>query len=259
MGEINKDLIRWKRGQWLAATGIFFALQISALLLGSQKRVMPRSIYPAEPVVTLPARSADSELIRLENPLLFAAANWNGFSADAWLRKPEWQAPKIGSSDPFRFLGFAESQTEAPLVAGREPFVFVHQGKPEAPLPPPREPGRPERKSQLRVEGLAGRQILSEPRLPEQSYSDILGSTVVEALVGGDGLIISARIVENSGSAKADAEALAITRAARFSPKSGQNQLPEVGKLLFQWHALNLGATNGDANSRSNNVLRSRQ
>src|SRR5690349_1964204 len=104
MTEIDKDLVRWKRGQWLTVTGIVFVLQISALLLGSQKRAMPRQIYPAEPVVTLPGRSSAPEWIALENPFLFAAATWNGFSSEAWLKNPEWQAPKIGNPDPIRFL-----------------------------------------------------------------------------------------------------------------------------------------------------------
>jgi TonB family protein len=80
--------------------------------------------------------------------------------------------------------------------------------------------------------------------LPVQYHTDVLSSTVVEAMVGRDGLVISARVIENSGSARADAEALGLARKARFSPVNTAENVPVVGKLIFEWFALSLSHTN---------------
>ena len=256
MAEIDKDLIRWKRGKWFGVTALFLALQVAAIVWSSQKRVTPREIYPREPAIAMAGESSDTEWSELENPFLFAGASWNGFSADAWLRKPEWQAPATGLPVPVRFLNSSEMPKEGRSDAERETFAFLHRQRPAATLPGPREVPRRERKSELRLEGLDGRRLLNEPALPGQAHSDALSRTVVEALVGADGLVISAHLVENSGSAKADADAMALTRRTRFSPKGGTNQTPEVGKLIFQWHALDLSSMTNGLNNRSNNVVR---
>jgi TonB family protein len=251
MLEIEKDLVRWKRGKWLVATGLFFAAQVGALVLSSQKRVTSRAVYPDEPLVAMiPSQSSQGG--ELENPFLFAGASWNDFAADAWLRKPEWQAPETGVPVPMRFLSFAEAGKPDGSAAWNEPFAFLQRQRPAATLPGPRETPRRERKSELRVDGLEGRRLLNEPVLAAQVHGDVLSRTVVEALVGADGLVISGRILENSGSARADADAMALTRRTRFSPKPGTNQAPELGKLIFQWHALDLSQTN----NVSTNVVR---
>ena len=95
--------------------------------------------------------------------------------------------------------------------------------------------------------------------IPPQFHTDVLSNTVVEALVSADGLVISSRVVENSGSARADADALALTRSARFTPRSGEDLAPDRGKLIFQWYALGLSATNrseGSMNTSSTNRAR---
>jgi TonB family protein len=80
--------------------------------------------------------------------------------------------------------------------------------------------------------------------LPLQYHNDVLSPTVVEAMIDRDGLVISARLIENSGSPKADAEALALARRARFAPSRSGENIPDSGKLIFEWFALNLGDTN---------------
>jgi hypothetical protein len=255
MSEIDKDLVRWKRGKWLCVIAIFFALQMAAIVLSSQKRVASREIYPQEPAIAM-SEFAKADWDELENPFLFAGASWNGFSADAWLRKPEWQAPETGFRVAMRLLSFAELPQEGPVIGGKEPFPLVQRQRSGAILPGPREVPRQERKSELQLEGLNGRRLLKETVLPPQIHNDVLSRTVVEALVSPDGMVISAHILENSGSAKADADAMALTRKTWFSPKGGTNQEPELGKLIFQWHALDLNSVTNDLNNRSNNVVR---
>jgi TonB family protein len=259
MAEIDKDLIRWKRGEWLGVITLFLIVQLAALILASQKTVPSRGTHPEEPVVALGERARSTVWEEIENPFLFASANSHGFSAEAWLQKAEWKAPEIGRAVPRRFLSFSEAQKGAAPGVPLESRAFIPRHRPAAAFPEPLEKNHTERKSELRVEGLADRRLMTPLGIPLQSHSDILAETVVEALVGADGLVISAHLLEESGSPKADADALALARAARFSPIRSANEnsrTPQLGKLIFQWHALDLSVTNNVSNSRSNNVVR---
>ena len=255
MAEIDRDLVRWKRSTWLSVTALFIAVQVAALVLIPQEPVTSREVYPREPVVTIAGDSSDSEWSELENPFLFAAASWNGFSADAWLQKPQWRAPATGLPVPMRLLGFADMAKQSRPAAESQAFTFLQRQRPVTPLPGPPETPRRDRKSELRLEGLDGRKVLNQPALPGQTHTDVLSRTVIEALVSADGLVISAHIVENSGSAKADADAMALTRKTRFSPKAATNQPVDLGKLIFEWHAVDLSQTNSGS-SLSPNVVR---
>lgn len=260
MVEIERDLVRWRRGQWVAAVTMLLAVQAGMLFWGSRGKVMVREIYPRETKVALPEGSRKSDWVdaqaQIEDPFLFAAASWNGFSSEAWLRKPEWKAPETGGRLAPRFLSFPEARKASPVVAASEAFAFLERQKPKAAFPEPRETPRPARGSELRVVG--PRSLMNALAIPPQFHTDVLSNTVVEALVSVDGLVISSRVVENSGSARADADALALTRSARFSPKSGENQAPDRGKLIFRWHALDLSATNRSAGSTNTSTNRAR-
>jgi TonB family protein len=256
MVEIERDLIRWRRGKWAAVVAVVFALQIGAILMGSQKRTVVREVYPKETMVALPERLQSPEWVEMDDPFLFAAANWNGFSAEAWLRKTDWKAPETGGPAPPRFLSLAEALERKPAVWQNAPFGFLEREKPRAIFPEPRETPRAAKGSELRVEG--PRKLINVLAIPAQVHTDVLSRTVVEALLSADGLVISSRVIENSGSARADADALALARSARFAPKAGPERAPELAKLIFQWHALDLSATNSGLNNRTNNVERAR-
>jgi hypothetical protein len=250
MLEIEKDLVRWPRGKWIGVVIFVFAAQVGAIIWGSQKKAAVREFYPKETIVALPEQVQKSDWDELDDPFLFATANWHGFSADAWLKKPEWRAPETGRPVPARFLDYSQGRGASGSLPESEPFAFLERRKPAAVFLTPREAPTSARKSELRVEGLEERRLINELTLATQFHTDVLSNTVVEALVGRDGLVISARVVENSGSVKADADALALTRTARFSPKGGTNPAPALGKLIFEWFALDLSATN----NRSKNV-----
>ena len=261
MAEIERDLVRWRRGRWVAVVTVLLALQVGTLFWGSRGKVLVREIYPREPKVALAEGSRNPDWVELqvqiEDPFLFVAASWNGFSSEAWLRKPEWKAPGAEGRLPPRFLSLPEARKASPVVAETEAFAFLERQKPKAAFPEPREAPRPARGSELRVVG--PRRLMNALAIPPQFHTDVLSNTVVEALVSADGLVISSRVVENSGSARADADALALARSARFGPKSGENQAPDRGKLIFQWYALNLSATNrsaGSTNTSSTNRAR---
>jgi hypothetical protein len=239
--EIERDLVRWNRGKWMAAVGFAFVLQVAGVIWGS-KTGETEVVYPREPKVGF--AEARDEVVELENPFLFASANWNGFSGEAWLRKPAWEPPAPLRRVPARFLRFEEAR-EIGEDAVEENVAFVEGRKPRAVFPPPPEVEQPEgRRAELKVEGFGERRLKGSVELPEQYHNDVLTSSVVEALVGRDGLVISARVIEGSGSAKADGDALALAKRAVFAPVKNGEAEPQTGKLIFEWFALDLSRTN---------------
>lgn len=243
--EIERDLVRWPRGKWAAVIATLFIMQVGLLIWGSQKQIASRENYPKEPKVALTISSdkTDREWLEMENPFLFAAASHNGFSGEAWLRQPKWQAPEPKPRDQPKFLQVAEAQKIVPRQ-GEQGFALVqrHRITAELPKPPPARIPAPE--SKLNLAAFGGRPLATPMTLPLQYHNDVLSPTVVEAMIDRDGLVISARLIENSGSPKADAEALALARQARFAPARSGGNVPDSGKLIFEWFALNLGDTN---------------
>jgi TonB family protein len=83
---------------------------------------------------------------------------------------------------------------------------------------------------------------------PIQYWNDAVSQTVVEATVIPGGMVASARVLKSSGSKRADNDALTLARNARF--ESANQRGPEkpgsveVGKLIFDWYALNFSQTN---------------
>jgi hypothetical protein len=247
MQAIERDLVRWRRGKWLVMVLFIFGLQIALFVWASQKDVQKRAVYPSEPTIRL--ATAANELKRgsleMENPFLFAAASRHGFSGEAWLRTSEWPLPQVGRRVEPNYLGLAEARKVNRDQAADQAFTLLATRRTGAELPRPEEPARNGmRFSELRVEGFDGRTLAAPLALPVQYHTDVLSSTVVEAIVGRDGLVISARIIENSGSPKADGDALALARKARFTPVNIGENIPVVGKLIFEWFALSLSHTN---------------
>lgn len=248
MLEIEKDLVRWKRGKWIAVTAFVFVLQVGLMIWGSQKRLTERTVYPAEPKVVFapPAGKLNRDWLELENPFLFAAASGNGFSGEAWLRKPEWEVPEPKRRMAPAFLQLADARKVKGSQERLPEFAFARQRRATAVLPKLEISTREEtkRQSELELAGFSGRELATPLPLPMQFHSDVLDETIVEAIVGRDGLVISARLLENCGSARVDHEALALAKRARFLPAKSKENVLEVGKLIFRWHTLHLSDTN---------------
>jgi TonB family protein len=245
--EIERDLIRWPGGKWIAVVCAVVAVQVGLLLWASQKPLVTRVNYPNEPKVALALGSnkLQSEWLDMENPFLFAAASHNGFSGEAWLRQPKWQAPEPVRRKEPKFLQNTEAERIVPRTPGEETFALVQRHQVRAQLPEAPTTPSPARESRLLLAAFGGRTVVTPVALPMQYHNDVLAPTVVEAMIDRDGLVISTRIIENSGSAKADAEAIALAKRVRFVPAKSRENLPESGKLIFDWFALDLSATNG--------------
>jgi hypothetical protein len=241
---IERDLVRWRRGKWVAVIGVVFAVQVGLLIWGSQKQMAARESYPTEPKVAFATGGINREWLEMENPFLFAAASRNGFSGEAWLRQPKWQAPEPRRRDEPKFLQVAQAQKIEPRAQEEQAFALVQRHRVSAALPEPPEAPVAAPESKLKLTAFGGRTLAAPMVLPLQHHNDVLSPTVVEAMIDGDGLVISARLIENSGSAKADVDAMALARRARFAPARKGENIPDSGKLIFEWFALNLGDTN---------------
>lgn len=245
MQAIERDLVRWQRAKWLAVIATVFVLQLGLFIWASQKELQTRVVYPAEPRITFATPENARLSPEIENPFLFAAASHHGFSGEAWLRPPEWPLPKVGRSIEPNYLELAEADKVIPEHNAVQNFTLASARRTGAQLPPPSEPAQDTpRSSELRLENFSGRTLVTPLALPVQYHGDVLSSTVVEAMVGRDGLVISARVINNSGSGRADADALALARRARFNPVNSAENVPVVGKLIFEWFALSLADTN---------------
>jgi TonB family protein len=245
--KIDRDLVRWRRGKWIAVIATIFALQLGMFIWASQKQAGARAVYPAEPKVAFaPAPGAlDHEWLEMENPFLFASASRKGFSGEAWLRQPKWTVPEPRQRTEPAFLQLRYAREFNPTPDAARSFEAIQRHRTTTVFPPPDiPPSSRTQASELRLGGFQGRALAVPVPLPAQYHSDVLSSSVVEAMIDRDGLVISARVIENSGSAKADSDALALTRRARFTPLKSDENVPEVGKLIFEWFALELGHTN---------------
>ena len=243
---IERDLVRWRGAKWVMTIFMIFAVQIGLFIWTSQKEIRIRSVYPAEPEVSFTARTnLQGGLLEMENPFLFAAASRRGFSGEAWLREAEWPLPAVGRPVKLGYLELAEARKVGAEKDADESFAFTAARRATAQLPRPEESAQKQMgSSELRLDGFNGRTLAAPLALPVQYHTDVLSSTVVQAMVGGDGLVISARVIENSGSPRADAEALALTRKVRFNPANIDENVPVVGELIFEWFALSLSHTN---------------
>jgi hypothetical protein len=239
--EIEKDLTRWSRRKWVAAALVVLLLQSGFLLM------VPRSIVPAsrEPGKHTSIRFArgsavPGELVKVQDPTLFAGANHLGFSGAAWMIKTAWKAPVEPGLPPVEFLSYREAAASMPGDSLTTPEAET----PFSPTPPDTRPTsvnallRPARESRLRVEGFDHRQLVRAPAIPPQYATDALRPSVVQVLVEPDGSVFSARLLNSSGSKIADGEALRLSKQSVFEGARSEDQEIETGKLIFDWQAV---------------------
>lgn len=222
-----------------AQLGAIFALHTRESL-----RVKLPLLVPS-PLGGFATNSVGSEVEDLIDPLAFAGAHERGFSAHAWLKKPEMQLA-LGNSTPApTFLTFNRALAELPRsrdfrgLPNELPFVqFAISNE----LP---------RASKLQIQGaIAGRPLLTNIIPPLQYTSEIISNTVVQVALQPDGFPFSARIVSGSGSRGADLTALQMANNARFAPLSPKERSPislQWGELVFQWHTALPPSTNASA------------
>jgi TonB family protein len=197
-----------------------------------------------------------AELTLGRDPTRFALPNPHGFSGGAWLRfRPE--TPTLtNSSAPPEWLTLSAKElgrtideylatnrpSEEQLLASLRATKSIEFRTPDEPVLT---------RTTVKIDGpLAARKLVNAPPLPSAVHSDVL-RTVVSVAVNGDGLVESASLLRESGSKKADQEALELALAFEFEPAPIRNvaeraaAAPTVGRIVFTWHVA--APTNGTA------------
>jgi len=263
MRAVASEPLGWSRVRWW--TTIFFvaAAQVAAIALLSKREAMvprrPDFITTFRLAGNPPPGSPLAEWLKIEDPTLLALPDPRGFSGAAWMRVPpvrhefrDWTEPSRWLALPAAELGAAFAELTRTNLAG-PPLL------PDKPAPRlsavPLSPVPLRVKSTFRIEGdLARRELATPLEIPSLPHGDILTNTVVQVCVGQAGLVFSPVPLSSSGSKTADQTALDLVKAIRFtsvapsdSSSSRDRTALTWGKIIFQWHTLELTATNGPA------------
>jgi TonB family protein len=109
----------------------------------------------------------------------------------------------------------------------------------------------PDLASRVRIDGFAKRRLLDLPKPPAQYATDAIRPTVVQSLVDADGVVLSTRVVESSGSRSIDNSAMDLARKAHFAPlPAEQREAVSIGKMTFEWQTLDASGINGPASAK---------
>lgn len=251
----------WSPRRWVVTTATLLAAQLLLVFLLSARPGAPRPQPPGSPVFALSGGAAmgslAAELAELADPTLFASAHPGGFSGPGWLRGPARGHTLAERRPPARFLGSREGLLPTPDQGMDAPYQFVRHlpgyRAPAAPRLPPGDP--PPARSMVELsESLLPRLAGELPTLAPRRHSDVLSPTVVRLTVGQDGRIFSLIPLQSSGLRQADQEAVNLARGLRFRPVPASAEGPArdftSGQLIFYWHAIELGETNGAAPNR---------
>ena len=243
------------RESWSATTIIFliglaFAAHLALIFIfADKKNPVPRA---ATNVPQLQIADVDNELIALDDPTLFALPHANDFATAFWQRPPADAAKPFGWREPPRYLPVAAHdlgtllgafvQTNPPVKFALDfqpPPLFTELASPVFSASPV---------SSFEIAGdLAERDLLNRldspalaadgalpNNLPPLPGNDVIAPSRVQVLADAAGQIISAVLLETSGSATADAKALELARNARFAPAAQMT----FGEMIFNWHTL---------------------
>jgi len=256
----------WSRGRWWGAFLLVMAAQVGFIFSLSDRK--PLSSRQADLgttfhlVVDAPPGSAIAEWSNIDDPALFALPDPRVFSGLAWMTAPALRHQSVDWTEPPRWLnlslndlGWAFSEFVRTNAVG--PRVLADKPAPQldkVPVPPLPLPAR----STLRLEGeLANRELLAPLELPSIPHAEILTDTVVQVSVGPLGIPFSPVLLSSSGSPEADREALGLVKSVRFKPLGrGNSTSPPSeaaftwGEIIFQWHTLEMPATNAPATGR---------
>ena len=250
----------WSRGRWwgafllvmVAQVGLIFSLSNRKPLFARQSDLTTRFHL----VVDVPPGSAIAEWLEIEDPTLFALPDPRAFSGLAWMTAPALRHQSVDWTEPPQWLalsvnelGWAFREFVRTNVVG--PRVLADKPAPQpdkVTVPPLPLPAR----SSFRLEGdLAKRELLAPLELRSIPHKEILTDTVVQVCVSPLGAPFAAVPLSSSGSPEADRLALELVKSIRFKPLgAGNSTSPRSqaaftwGKIIFQWHTLEMPATN---------------
>jgi len=229
------------------------------LWLGERSPIVPRPPGHSTTLELTPPGAED--LLALTDPTLFALPHRESFSGPAWVtiharpaqpfvwtEPPSWLSLAVAHLGPPRHMTPLEDLADfAPIQPPPQPALFLPIEEKSTAFPD---------HSTWWVTGeLAGRRLLTPLELPPQHYSDVLTNSVVQVVVGPEGVpLFPPTLLSRSGKPEADAYALEKSGAARFEPlgsfdSTTTNLVAHLmwGQIVFAWHTLPLPATNKPA------------
>lgn len=254
MNGICNEIPAWPRARWVGSVLAVFALQLALILvLADHAPVVTRHVESGTRLSMVTDRAAVERLARAvaaNDPTVYALANPRGFSGPAWLEVKPLEHTLADWKDREHWLSPGDKKYGATFNGYVRQNAMTPDGAPAMPAPQldAVNPANPEllEKSRLVVLGdLKQRKLLATPRLPVWPSPDILGSTVLQVVVNGDGETVSITLLAGTGLAAADQKALEIARQVHFekAPKGGAELT--WGQLVFQWKtAPQRGASN---------------
>jgi len=250
MSSVPAQAATWPRRRWWLLTGLIFVSQVTLIFwLGEHGHPRPRALGPAPGLRLV---RGWSQALALQDPTVFALPHRQGFSGPAWLDSKPLEFPAYDWSEPPRWLpmslaplsdNFSEVQETNPF----DPIQLLAGSAPELTRPDPIVLAPARGQSSCRLEGgLAGRKLLSNPKLPPWQRPEILTNSVVQLVVDGQGRPLSAVLLSSSGWKEADDLALAEARMARLEPLQAAGPQPASrpsdelswGELIFEWQTL---------------------
>jgi len=263
MNGSESETLAWSRGRWWGAFLLVMFAQVGLIFcLSNRKPLSSREVDLTTTfhlVVDAPSGCAIAEWLTIEDPALFALPDVRAFSGLAWMIAPalshqsvDWTEPPRWLSLPVNELGLVFTEFVRTNVIG--PRVLADRLAPQTDrMAVPALPLTS--RSRLRLEGeLAGRELLAPLELPSIPSAEILTDTVVQVSVSRQGVPFAPVLLSSSGSVDADRQALEQVKTIRFRPLAdGSGILPRgqitfsLGQIIFQWHTLEMRATNAPA------------
>jgi TonB family protein len=191
----------------------------------------------------------------LHDPTLFASVSRRGFSGQAWLRLAAFPYLLTNQLQGQLWLDFplnrlGSTPTSSAAAALTKDLVAIEKPAPE--LSRVEVDQRPFfLESGLRIDGdLAKWRLVTTNSLPAPDAEAVLGNCVLQLLVDSNGDVLSATVLDGSGSVATDERALTYARTAHFVAPTEPAPELTFGKLVFQWFAGRLPGTNGASNKR---------
>jgi len=209
--------------------------------------------------VGAPPGSAIAEWLEIEDPALFALPDPRAFSGLAWMTAPALRHQSVDWTEPPRWLTRSVNELGWAFAEFVRTNVVVPRMLADKPAPQPDKVTVPPLplpvRSNLRLEGdLAKRELLTPLELQSITNTEMLTDTVVQVCVSPLGVPFAPVPLSSSGSPEADREALELVKSVRFKPLAGGNSTSPRsqaaftwGKIIFQWHTLEMPATNAPA------------
>ena len=263
MSASKSETLTWSRGRWWGAFLLVMVAQVGLIFSLSDRKPLssrqPDVTTTFHLAVEAPPGSAIAEWLKIEDPALFALPDPRAFSGLAWMTAPALRHQSVDWTEPPQWLalsvnelGWAFREFVRTNVVG--PRVLADKPAPQpdkVTVPPLSLPAR----SNFRLEGdLAKRELLAPLELRSIPHKEILTDTVVQVCVSPLGAPFAAVPLSSSGSPEADRLALELVKSIRFKPLgAGNSTSPRSqvaftwGKIIFQWHTLEMPATNAPA------------